>query len=222
MNAPAEVTILGGTGPLGRGLALRLARAGVEVCLGSRDQARAQAEAAKLGARLPLGSAPVSGTGNAQALPPGRLAILAVPYSAQPGLLGELGAALGGRIVVSTAVPMAFAQGLPHPLHPEAGSAAEEVAALCPQALVVGAFHTVSADNLGALERELDEDILVSSDHQAAKLEVQRLVETVPGLRGVDAGPLANAAFSEGLTPFLLRLNRVHRARAGVRITGLP
>ncbi|MGH7611973.1 MAG: NADPH-dependent F420 reductase [Candidatus Dormibacteria bacterium] len=222
MQQPSGVAILGGTGPLGRGLALRLAQAGVPVVLGSRDPERARAEAARLGDLLGSHPNPIEGVANEDAASRSQLVLVTVPYSGQAGLLAQLGPRLKGKVVVSTAVAMDFSSGGPRPLTPEAGSAAQEAAAACPEALLVGAFHTVSADNLLRLERPLAEDVLVCSDAEPAREQVLSLVDRVPGLRGVNAGQLANCALTEALTPLLLRLNRLHRARAGVRITGIP
>jgi hypothetical protein len=116
---------------------------------------------------------------------------------------------------------MEFRRGAPHPLTPEAGSAALEVAQRCPGARVVAAFHTVSASILERLESALDEDVIVTSDDAPAKELVIRLVRAIAGLRPVDGGGLANAHFSEALTPFLIRLNRIHHAETGIHITGL-
>ncbi|MGH7639296.1 MAG: NADPH-dependent F420 reductase [Candidatus Dormibacteria bacterium] len=216
------VGIVGGTGPMGRGLAVRLAGAGVGLLLGSRDPERARTAAAHL--RQLLGGSravEILGGGNLEAAGHGQLTLLTIPYEADSPSLQALAPHLRDRVTVSTAAPMEFRAGIPHPLHPPAGSAAQELAQLCPEALVVGAFHTVSASLLGRMEAVLAEDVIVTSDHSQAKDLVLALVGMLDGLRGVDGGRLANSAFTEGLTPFLLRLNRLHRAATGVRVTGL-
>lgn len=215
------VGLVGGTGPLGRGLALRLASSGLDVRLGSRDQARGQVAAAALNLQLPPGAGVVSGLSNQEVLARSQLVILAIPYEAMAPTLSELKTLTADRILVSTAVPMEFLAGVPHPATPEAGSATEEVSRLCPDSVVVGAFHTVAAGQLLKLGQALDEDVLLTSDDAAAKDLVRALVGRIPGLRAVDAGPLSAASFCERLTPFLLRLNRLHRAHTGIRITGL-
>jgi hypothetical protein len=219
--ATNSVGLIGGTGPLGRGLALRLAAAGVEVLLGSRDRGRAQEICDALSPSLPSETGSIRGLANELVAVQAGLVIVAIPYEATAATLPPLAAQLTGRVVVSTAVPMEFKAGIPHPLRPAAGSATQEVALLCPGAKVVGAFHTVAARQLQKLERQLDEDCLVTADDDAAKQEVLELVGRITGLRPVDAGGLESAAFSEGLTPFLLRLNRLHGGHTGIRITGL-
>lgn len=220
-RAIGSLGILGGTGPLGRGLAARLASAGLSVRLGSRDPWRAEEAAARIRDGLGQAAGTVEGTSNHEAAGFGELTLLTVPHQATEALLGELGQLLSGRVLVSTAAPMEFPAGRPEPILLAAGSASEQVSRLCPDALVVGAFHTVSAPLLARLESSLDEDVIVTADDPGAKAVVLRLVEFIPGLRGVDGGSLANARFSEGLTPFLIRLNRLHHTQAGIRITGL-
>jgi len=149
------------------------------------------------------------------------LVIITVPYQAMSATLEELRSVAAGRILVSTAVPMEFLGGVPHPVTTGFGSATEQVAQLCPDSLVVGAFHTVAAGQLLKLDHTLDEDVLLTAHDAAAKERVSGLVERIPGLRPVDAGSLDSARFCEQLTPLLLRLNRLHRAHTGIRITGL-
>ncbi|MDA8394944.1 MAG: NADPH-dependent F420 reductase [Candidatus Dormibacteraeota bacterium] len=214
------IGIIGGTGPLGTGLALRLAAAGLKVQVGSRDSARAGEVAGRLNSRLDGTGAEVSGGPNHEVAALA-LVVVALPYEAVrttiPGLAGEL----AGKVVVSTAVPMSFASRGPEPLHPEAGSAAEELAELCPESRVVGAFQTVAAGQLLDLGLLLDEDVLVGGDDREARREVAELVQRIAGLRAVESGPLTTCRYAEGLTPLLLRLNRLHHAQTGIRITGL-
>ncbi|MGA9920785.1 MAG: NADPH-dependent F420 reductase [Candidatus Dormiibacterota bacterium] len=221
-TAPGGVGIIGGTGPMGRGLAARFGQAGLAVLLGSRDPQRAAEAAVGIQEEMGAGAGFVQGGSNSEAAAYGELTLLTVPYEPGSPLVGQLGELLQGRVLVSTAAPMEFLRGMASPLRPHAGSAAQEVALMCPGALVVGAFHTVSAPTLGRLNEVLDEDVIVTSDHPAAKELVIQLVNVLPGLRGVDCGGLVNSCFSEGLTPFLIRLNRLHHTNTGVRITGLP
>ncbi|MGH7642134.1 MAG: NADPH-dependent F420 reductase [Candidatus Dormibacteria bacterium] len=215
------VGIIGGTGPMGRGLGTRLGQAGLDVMLGSRDPQRAAQAATSITEQLGAGAGFVQGGSNSEAARFGELVLLAVPYEPGSPLVTQFRSLLQDRVVVSTAAPMEFLGGMACPVRPEAGSAAQEVAQQCPGALVVGAFHTVSAPSLGRLNVHLDEDVIVTSDDRAAKELVMRLADLVPGLRGVDGGGLVNAGFSEGLTPFLVRLNRLHHSNTGIRITGL-
>jgi hypothetical protein len=220
-SALGEVGLIGGTGPLGRGLAARLAVSGITVRLGSRDQNRADEIAATVQAQVGSGRGTVVGASNLDAAGFGQLALLTVPYEAGAALLAQLEARLQGRVLISTAAPMEFRRGAPYPLTTEAGSAALEVAQRCPGARVAAAFHTVSASTLERLESTLDEDVIVTSDDATAKELAIHLVGTIAGLRPIDGGGLANAHFSEALTPFLIRLNRIHHAETGIRITGV-
>jgi len=220
-SAPAGIGVLGGTGPLGRGLALRLAVSGLDLMLGSRDRARGTQIADALAGQLPAGAGEVTGGSNREVLEHSRLVLLTIPFEAMAATLAELRAETAGRVLVSTAVPMEFLAGVPHPVATSQGSAAELAARLCPESSVVGGFHTVAAGQLLRLDQELAEDVLLTGDDAAAKLLVADLVGRIPGLRAIDAGPLGNAHFCEQLTPFLLRLNRLHHAHTGVCITGL-
>jgi NADPH-dependent F420 reductase len=215
------VALVGGTGPLGRGLATRWAAAGVKVWLGSRDPGRAAESADELAGSLPPAAAPIVGVGNQQAVEQAELVVLAIPYEALEPQLAALPEAGAGRVLVSTAVPMEFRDGLPMAIHPPAGSAAQLVQSICPDARVVAALHTVAAGQLLRLDRRLDEDVLICGDDPDASRQVSALVARIPGLRPVLAGGLATAAACEGITPLLLTLNRLHRARTGIRITGI-
>jgi hypothetical protein len=216
-----EVGLIGGTGPLGRGLAARLAVAGLTVRLGSRDPQRADEVATTIQAQVGGGRGKVVGVTNVEAAGAGELALITVPYEAGAELVTQLREQLQGRVLISTAAPMEFRRGVPYPVTPEAGSAALQVSQLCPGALVVAAFHTVSASSLEEVDSPLDEDVLVTADDADAKELGTRLVRTIAGLRPVDGGGLMNAHFSEVLTPFLIRLNRLHHTETGIRITGL-
>ena len=213
------VPIIGGTGALGFGLALRLVRAGVPVAIGSRDAGRA-AEAA---ARIEEGE--VEGLENPEAAARGPIVILAVPFRAQSENLTNLKEALReGQILVDATVPLAAAVagkatrllGVPQ------GSAGQQAQEMVPDGVaVVSALHTVSAHNLADLDRELDEDVLVAGDSKDAKRRVAELIARIPGLRPVDCGPLEMARLVEGLTPLLISVNARNRAHAGIKLTGL-
>lgn len=221
---PPWISVIGGTGKLGPGLALRLARAGLPVVVGSRDGARAEQRAAEIAARLEAagGGADLRGAVNTEAAAAGGLAFVTVPYEAQAALLAELAGPLEGKTVVSTAVPVRFDPEL-GPVTEEVaeGSAAEQVAALLPGSRVVSGFHTVSSVHLSRLEHELGEDVLLCADDDEAKAEVRRVTELIPGLRAVDAGRLGNSRLTEQLTVLLLGINRLNKRQAGVRLVGL-
>lgn len=215
----ATLGFLGGTGPQGRGLALRLARAGHPVLLGSRDPARANAEAARLADLAP--GAAIEGAGNLDVATRAYIVVVTVPYEAQRSTLDGLAGAIEGKVVVCCVNALAF-DGGPHARRVEAGSAAEECRDLLPGARVVGAFHTVSASTLLDPDADLDEDVPVCGDDADARAEVVALADAIPGLRGVHAGPLRHAGTLEAMTAMLIAVNRHYGAHAGVRITGLP
>ena len=214
------VPIIGGTGALGFGLALRLARAGVPVAIGSRDAGRA-AEAA---GRIEEGQA--EGLENPEAVTRGPIVVLAVPFRAQSENLTNLKEALReGQILVDATVPLAAAVsgratrllGVPQ------GSAGQQAQEMVPDGVtVVSALHTVSAHNLADLGHELDEDVLVAGDSKEAKKRVAELIARIPGLRPVDCGRLEMARLVEGLTPLLISVNARNKVHAGIKLTGIP
>jgi NADPH-dependent F420 reductase len=219
----APVPIVGGTGALGYGLAVRLAAAGVAVRIGSRRPESAHEAAERVRERVP--GADVEGSANSACATSGPLVVLTVPFRAQSETLTNLRQALTSRqILVDCTVPLAAAVagkatrllGVPQ------GSAAQQAQEMAPEGVrVVSAFHTASAKLLADLDADLDEDILVCGNDREAKQEVARLVERIPGLRPVNAGPLEAARLVEGLTPLIIGINARHKVAAGVRVTGL-
>ena len=214
------VPIIGGTGALGFGLAMRLAREGVPVAIGSRDAGRAREAAGK----VEQGDA--QGLENREAARLGPIVILAVPFRAQSEYLTNLKDVLEpGQILVDATVPLAAAVsgkatrllGVPQ------GSAAQQAQEMAPDGVtVVSALHTVSAPLLRDPDHRLDEDVLMASDAKQAKQSVAELILRIPGLRPVDAGRLEVARLIEGLTPLLISVNIRHKSHAGVKLTGLP
>ncbi|MEZ7002333.1 NADPH-dependent F420 reductase [Streptomyces sp. AD55] len=220
--APAPVAVVGGTGPQGRGLAYRLARAGHPVVLGSRDAGRA-AEAAAALRGLPRVAAPVEGAANEDAVRRAETILLAVPYQGHADLVASLAEDLAGKVLVSCVNPLGFDKGGPYGVPVPAGSAAEEAAALVPSAVVVGAFHHLAAPLLLDPEADLrHEDVLVCGDDADAKARVLALAAAVTGGRSVDAGRLRLAAQLEPLTAVLISVNKRYRTRSGIALTGLP
>ncbi|MCA1682873.1 MAG: NADPH-dependent F420 reductase [Actinobacteria bacterium] len=218
------VCIVGGTGALGYGLALRLGQAGVHVRIGSRDAARAQEAAEKAAAAIP--GANFQGAENASAVASCRVVVLSVPFRSQSETLTNLrGALQPGQIVLDATVPLAAAVSgkATRTLGVWQGSAAQQAAEMVPDGVsVVSGLHTVSAALLADLDHELDEDVLLCGDHREDKAEVGELLERIAGLRVVDCGRLEMARFTEGLTPLIISINVRHKTRAGIRITGLP
>jgi NADPH-dependent F420 reductase len=217
------VAIVGGTGALGFGLALRLGAAGVPVVIGSRDAGRAQEAAAKASERMPTGT--FSGEGNEAAVTGAEIVVLSVPFRSQSETLTNLkGTLRDGQIVVDATVPLAAAVSgkATRLIGVWQGSAAQQAQEMVPEGVrVVSALHTVSAALLTELDHELDEDVLMCGNRKVDKQQVAELLQRIPGLRAVDCGPLEMARIVEGLTPLLISINVRHKTRAGIRITGL-
>ena len=214
------VSILGGTGEQGPGMALRWAKAGVEVIIGSRQQARAEAIAAELNQEL--GQASIKGMANPDAAVAADVVALTVPFSAHRSTLESVQAHLQGKILIDVCVPL-DPENPRKMLMPAAGSAAEEAQELLGESVkVVAAFQNVSAHELRELEHTVDCDVLVCGNNREARQTVMRLVEQM-GLHPIDAGLAFNARVIESLTALLISLNIRHRVKgSGVRITGLP
>ncbi|WP_236834216.1 NADPH-dependent F420 reductase [Blastococcus sp. KM273129] len=217
------VGVLGGTGPQGRGLALRLALAGQPVALGSRDADRAGEVAAGVAARgRAAGGTDVRVTGgsNLEVARGADLVVVAVPHSGHADTLAPLADALAGKVVVDCVVPMAFDARGAYVLDVPEGSVTEQAAALLPASSVVGAFHHLSAVILEDLSHPtIDADVMVVGDDRSATDTVQALAGRLPGVRGVYAGRLRNARQVEALTANLVSVNRRYKVHAGVRVT---
>lgn len=215
------VSVLGGTGDQGRGLAYRLAAAGQPLLIGSRSAERAQQVADELSA-MPGVSVPVQGRDNQRAAEEGDVVIVAVPWDGHAATLEELRKPLAGKIVVDCVNPLGFDKRGPYPLPVAEGSAAEQAAALLPDSRVVAAFHHVSAVLLVDPEvTSVDLDVMVLGDDRPAVAVVCALAARIPGVRGVHAGRLRNAGQVEALTANLIAINRRYKVHAGVRITDL-
>jgi NADPH-dependent F420 reductase len=213
-----QVAIVGGTGKEGRGMALRWARAGHEVLVGSRDAARAEQSAAELS---PLAGKPIRGGDNASVEAQAAGTVLSVPYSAHRETLLGLRDALAGKILIDITVPLKPPDVRRVNLPDGRAAALEAQALLGAQTTVVAAFHHVSAVHLADLEHAIECDVLVCSDDPAATARGIELAEGL-GTRGLDAGALGNAVALESLTPVLLQLNRKYKsAGTGIRFTGL-
>jgi NADPH-dependent F420 reductase len=218
------VPIIGGTGALGAGLALRWARAGIPTVIGSRAAERAEEAAARV--RHAVEGADVEGLQNEEAAKRGEIVFLTVPFRAQSENLNNLRNALEpGQILVDCTVPIAAAIGgkATRTLGVWQGSAAQQAQEMVPEGVtVIAALHTISAPVLGDLDATLDEDILVCGDRKADKSRVAELIERIDGLRAVNAGALETARIVEQLTPLLISINARYKTHAGIRITGLP
>lgn len=217
------VCIVGGTGALGFGLALRLAGAEVPVVIGSRDAGRAGEAARKASHRVAEGS--FAGLRNNDAVHEARLIVLSVPFRNQAETLANLKGDLApGQVLIDATVPLAAAAGgkATRTLGVWQGSAAQQAREMVPDGVgVVSGFHTVSAALLADLDHRLDEDVLVCGDDRDDKRAVADLIRLIEGLRPVDCGPLEMARILEQLTPLIISINVRHKATAGIKITGL-
>ena len=216
------IAIVGGTGPQGSGIGLRLALAGEDVVLGSRDAERAGAEAARLvEEHSPAGS--IAGASNDTAVSSADTVILAVPYRGHEALVAGLAEVIGDKLVVSCVNPLSFDKLGPVGTQIPDLSAAEEAARLLPNATVTGAFHHLSAVNLHKVDIDLShEDVLVCGDTPDAKREVMRLAALVTGGRGIDVGALRLARHLEPFTAVLISVNKRYRTNSSVALTGVP
>jgi NADPH-dependent F420 reductase len=221
----SEVTpIIGGTGALGYGLALRWAREGADVVIGSRSAERAIEAAGRVTDTVP--GASVEGLPNDDAARRGTIVFVCVPFRAQSETYNNLRDVFeDGQLVVDCTSPVAAAVSgrATRSLGVWQGSAAQQAQEMVPDGVtVVSALHSVSAPRLADLESDLDEDVLICGDRRADKARVAALVERIPGLRAVNAGALETARIVEQLTPLLISVNVRYKTRAGIRITGLP
>jgi 8-hydroxy-5-deazaflavin:NADPH oxidoreductase len=218
------VTIIGGTGALGFGLAVRLGREGTPVVIGSRAAERAAEAAAKAAQRVP--AATFEGLENPAAAQRAEVVFLCVPFRNQAENLGNLAGVLReGQLLVDATVPLAAAVGgkATRVLGVPQGSAAQQAAEMAPEGVrVVSALHTISAPSLADLDHVLDEDVLICGDRKADKREAAEIIGRIPGLRCVDAGRLEMASIVEPLTALLISMNARYKSHAGIRVTGLP
>ena len=188
--------------------------------LGSRDLDRADAVALELAPHAPRGR--VRGGLNLQVALQAEVPFITVPYPAQRELLTALQKPLAGKVVVSTAIPLAFARGQARAVPVKEGSAAQEAQALLPRSKVVSAFQNLSAHDLLVPDRALEADVVVCADDPEAKRLVMALAEAIAGVRAIDGGGLENARYVEELTALLLNLNRIYKgSRTMIRIVGL-
>jgi NADPH-dependent F420 reductase len=221
---PEPIPIIGGTGALGYGLALRWAREGIPIVIGSRVAERAEEAAGKVAAAVE--GADVEGLENGEAAARGPIVFLTVPFRAQSETLTNLrGALADGQLLVDCTVPLAAAVSgkATRTLGVWQGSAAQQAQEMAPDGVtVVSALHSVGAPELADLDIEMDEDVMVCGDKKADKARVAELIAAIPGLRPINAGALETARIVEQLTPLLISINVRHKAHAGIKITGLP
>lgn len=219
MTNKQTIAVLGGTGKEGSGLALRWAKAGHRVIVGSRDAAKASAAAAAMQQRL--GGGDISGMANGQAASAADIVVLTVPYAAQKATVLDVRDALKGKILVDATVPLVPPK-VSRVQLPAGGSAVAAIQELLgADVRVVAAFQNVSAELLADPGHVVDCDVLVCGDDVKARETVVHLAADI-GLVGVHAGPIVNAAAVEALTSVLIAINMRYKVHgAGIRITGL-
>lgn len=213
------IGFIGGTGPEGKGLALRFALAGEEVLIGSRDESRAAEAAAELSAQA-LGRS-IGGGLNDDVAARSEIVFVVVPYSGHRPTLEALRGHLAGKIVVDVVAPMEFSKGVARAAPVPEGSAALQAKAVLPESTITAAFQTISARDLMDTDHPVDSDVVVCGQSREARETVMALAEKVPGVRAVDGGGLSNAGYVENLTPLLVNINRRYKAHSAIKIVGI-
>jgi NADPH-dependent F420 reductase len=211
------VGILGGTGPAGRGVAVRLASAGYDVVLGSRDAQRATSTAAEIVVR---GTGTVGGASNEEAAQCDVI-VVATPWDSAVATVRGLKELLANKVVISMVNALQREGKELIPLYPPRGSMAAQIAFALPESLVVGAFHHLPAQQMENLDSGLEADVVIFSDHDQAREEVAVLVNAMPGLRAVVAGSMSLASAVEAFTAVCISVNIRHKANSYVKLAGL-
>ena len=215
-----KLAFVGGTGPEGLGLAMRFARAGHEVAIGSRSAERGGEAAAKVREAVP--GAVATGGDNASVVRDADVVFLTFPYSGQAATLEALAGALAGKIVCNVVAPLEFRQGVGAvALDVPGGSALQEAIAQLPESRVVSAFQNLSAEELQHLDHPIEADVLVCGKDAEAKQVIIGLANQIAGVRGIDAGGPSQSRYVEMLTALLINLNRKHKTQTSIRIVGI-
>ena len=215
-----DIGILGGTGPAGKALAVRLASVGLSVSVGSRSAERGEEIAGQLREKWAARALDLQGAANETACG-ADLVVVATPWDGAAQTVAGLAQRLEAKVVVSMANALFKVGDDIEAVVPARGSLCVAVQDAAPRALVSGAFHHLPARALANLEEPLDADVLVCSDHAEATKATIELVNLIPGCRGIDAGTLSAAAAVEAFTAVLIGVNIRHRAHASIRLTGL-
>lgn len=215
-----KLAFVGGTGPEGLGLAMRFAKAGHDVAIGSRSTERGEEGAGKVRESVPGGS--VSGGANAVVVADAEVVFLTFPYAGQQATLEALASLLDGKIVCDVVAPLEFQQGIGAvALSVPGNSAAQEAAAQLPNARVVSAFQNLAAEKLMHLDHPVDADVLVCGRDADAKQVIIGLADQIDGVRGIDAGGLSQSRYVEMLTSLLINLNRKHKTETSIKVMGI-
>jgi len=216
------ITIIGGTGPQGRGLALRLALSGIKVIIGSRDRLRAEEVSKELNQLLPENKNLIQGFDNSQAISiSDEFVILSVPWEGHNSTLNSIKDELKGKILIDIVVPLDRndPKKVEMPIEGSATEAAQKI--LGEQIPVIGALHNVSAHILNNLECKINCDILVCGNNLEARLKVIELIKNGLQIKAYNAGDIKSARCIEAITPILIRINvskAVPFTNAGIKI----
>jgi hypothetical protein len=214
-----RIGILGGTGPAGSGLALRLASVGYSTIVGSRSKYRAMEVVDGLLAKWPARMIDMIAGTNEDAAD-AEVIVIGTPWDSAASTALSVADQLDGKVVISMANALARVGAEFHPLVPPRGSVAGNVQALVPRCLVAAAFHHLPARELARIDDPIESDVLICSDHQQATDTTCEIVARIPGCRALDAGTLANATPIEAFTGVLLQLNLHYKTRTALRLTG--
>ncbi len=215
-----SIGYLGGTGPAGSALAVRLASVGYPGVIGSRTAERGREVVAELLRKWPTKQLPLKGADNAEAARCD-IIVLATPWDSAATTVTELSESLRGKIVITMANALVRVGKEFQPLIPPRGSIAAHVQAAIPGSNVVAAFQHLPATELGALDHDVDSDVLICSDDPTATKTVSDIVARISGCRPLNAGLLSNALAIEALTAVLLQLNVRYKTRVAPRFTGI-
>jgi NADPH-dependent F420 reductase len=215
-----KLAFIGGTGPEGLGLAMRFARAGHEVAIGSRSAERGEEGAERVREAVP--GATASGGDNASVVPEADVIFLTFPYAGQQATLEALAGALEGKVICNVVAPLEFQQGVGAvALNVPGKSALQEAMAQLPDSRVVSAFQNMSAEELQHLDHAIEADVLVCGRDAEAKEIVIGLANEIEGVRGIDAGGPSQSRYVEMLTSLLINLNRKHKTQTSIRVVGM-
>jgi hypothetical protein len=214
-----HIGIVGGTGPAGKGLAVRAAAGGDQIVIGSRDPLRAQAIAAGLAESWPEHQLSITGASNEEAARC-EVVVVATPWDSAIATVKPLAAVLSGKVVISMANALVKEGREFLALLPPRGSVAASIQAVLPDSLVAAAFHHLPASEMETLTTPIVADVMVCSDHAEATWVTVALIDRIGGLRGIDVGSLAQAAPIEAFTAVLITVNIRHKVHTTVQLAG--
>lgn len=213
---------IGGTGPEGKGLALRFAISGLNVFIGSREKQRGIEAAKEICSQFTeIGSDMVVGGTNEEAAIASDIAVICTPYAGHKATLENLKHDLKGKIVVDVVAPLSFKKGSVSAINVGEGSAAEQAQLLLPDSSIVGAFQNASAEDLLLPSQDMECDVIVCSNDQSSKEQIMLLGERIPGVRSIDGGNLQNSKYVEQLTALLININKIYKAHSSIKIVGI-